>query len=59
MTKEKCPLCPKEYQSKNDLNKHLQKYHNTTLEQVKWLNVNPSLKDLWDNKDDDRWNDGN
>lgn len=29
--KIKCPLCPKEYQSPNDLERHLSKIHNEKL----------------------------
>ena len=33
--KEKCPLCPKNYQSEKDLDAHLKKIHNTSLKSVK------------------------
>lgn len=30
----KCPLCPKEYQSENDLNRHCKKIHGRTLKEL-------------------------
>jgi hypothetical protein len=56
----KCPLCPKEYQSQNDLEKHLKKIHKTTLNSVitfkNGYSISDSIKELWDNPEDDRWN---
>lgn len=33
--KEKCPLCPKEYQSRNDLDEHLKKIHGLSIANIK------------------------
>lgn len=33
--KEKCPLCPKEYQSENDLDEHLRKIHGLSIAIIK------------------------
>jgi len=35
MEKKKCPLCPKEYQSPNDLEDHLKKYHGLSIAHIK------------------------
>lgn len=32
---EKCPLCPKEYQSENDLDEHLKKIHGLSIASIK------------------------
>ena len=40
----KCPLCPKEYQSEKDLEKHLEKIHNTDLITVERLKEKPMIK---------------
>lgn len=33
--KHKCPLCPKEYQSSNDLEKHLKRIHDFSFVHIK------------------------
>ena len=33
----KCPLCPKEYQSKNDLKRHIKKIHKNDLSNISKL----------------------
>lgn len=34
-TKEKCPLCPKEYQSENELDEHLKRIHGSSIAKIK------------------------
>lgn len=32
MTKNRCPFCPKEYQSRKDMHKHLKKIHDADMD---------------------------
>lgn len=51
----RCPFCPKKYQSKNDLHKHLKKIHECDLtdEQLESMNREITFGDIYN------WNENN